>query len=225
MKKIIFRIFLLLLLVPTLLFFITLSSCGSGGAEEPLIKIGFDSTSSTGSESVLNAEVQVNLSASTTKNVTVDYEITGTATNSGTDFTLADGTLTIMAGATSGNITITDIIDDAMVEGDETVIITLLNPTNATLGANTEHTYTITDNDSAPSIEFNSTSSNGLESVLSVDVQVNLSASTGENVTVDYEVTGTATNSGGDSASDFTLANGTLTIWQAPLQAILPLPT
>ncbi|VAW27442.1 hypothetical protein MNBD_BACTEROID06-808, partial [hydrothermal vent metagenome] len=84
--------------------------------------------------------------------------VTGTATNSGgdsaADFTLANGTLTIMAGATVGTITITDIIDDTMVEGDETVIITLLNPTNATLGASTEHTYTITDNDSASGRAF-----------------------------------------------------------------------
>ena len=44
--------------------------------------------------------------------MTVDYAVTGTATGSGTDYTLANGTLTISAGATSGTITIAGIVDD-----------------------------------------------------------------------------------------------------------------
>ena len=34
--------------------------------------------------------------------------------------------------------------------------MTLSNPVSATLGTNTEHTYTISDNDAAPMIAFNS---------------------------------------------------------------------
>ena len=40
----------------------------------------------------------VDLSAASSQNVTVDYAVTGTATGSGTDYTLANGTLTISAG-------------------------------------------------------------------------------------------------------------------------------
>ncbi|SMN17126.1 Probable aggregation factor core protein MAFp3, isoform C [uncultured Candidatus Thioglobus sp.] len=79
----------------------------------------------------------------------MDYAVTGTATGSGTDYTLANGTLTLTAGATTGNITIASIIDDAFDEGNETVVVTLSNPNNATLGTNTAHTYTITDDDTA----------------------------------------------------------------------------
>ena len=68
------------------------------------------------------------------------------------------------------------------------------------------HTYTITDNDNAPVVDFNATSSNGAESVSSKALTVDLSAASGQNVTVDYAVTGTATGSG----TDYTLANGTL---------------
>ncbi|SHG16763.1 gliding motility-associated C-terminal domain-containing protein, partial [Arenibacter palladensis] len=39
------------------------------------------------------------------------------------------------------------IVDDLLDEPNETVVVTLSNPTNATLGANTVHTYTILDND------------------------------------------------------------------------------
>ena len=82
--------------------------------------------------------------------MTVDYAVTGTATGSGTDYTLANGTLTISAGSTTGLITIAGIIDDSLDEVDETVIVTLSNPSNATLGSDKVHTYTITDNDNAP---------------------------------------------------------------------------
>ena len=102
-----------------------------------------------------------------TQNVTVDYAVTGTATGSGTDYTLANGTLTISAGATSGTITIAGIVDDGLDEVNETVIVTLSNPSNATLGSDDAHTYTINDNDDAPVVDFNSTSSNGAESTSS----------------------------------------------------------
>ena len=170
--------------------------------------VDFNVTSSSGVESVSSAGLTVDLSAASNQNVTVDYAVTGTATGSGTDYTLANGTLTISAGATSGTITIAGIIDDTLDEANETVIVTLSNPSNATLGTDKVHTYTITDNDSAPAVDFNTTSSNGSESVSSKAITVDLSAASSQNVTVDYAVTGTATGSG----TDYTLANGTLTI-------------
>ncbi|MGY5351794.1 Calx-beta domain-containing protein [Wenyingzhuangia sp. IMCC45533] len=170
--------------------------------------VAFTSVSSNGAESVSSADVEVSLSAASGQTVTVDYAVTGTATGSGTDYTLANGTLTINAGDTTSDITISSIIDDALDETDETVILTLSNPSNASLGTNTVHTYTINDNDATPSVAFTSVSSNGAESVSSADVEVSLSAASGQTVTVDYAVTGTATGSG----TDYTLANGTLTI-------------
>ena len=119
--------------------------------------------------------------------------------------TLTDGTLTINAGETSSTITISNIVDDSIAEGSETVIVTLSNPSNATLGGDDTHTYTIIDNDK-PNIDFNTISSNGDESVSSADLTVDLSATYTENVSVDYVVTGTAAGSG----IDYTLADGTL---------------
>ena len=91
---------------------------------------------------------------------------------------------------------------------NETVIITLSNPSNADPGTILVHTYTITDNDNAPVVDFSGTSSSDAESVSSSALTVDLSAVSGQDVTVDYAVTGTATGSG----TDYTLANGTLTI-------------
>ena len=170
--------------------------------------VDFNTTSSSGAESVSSTDLTVDLSAASGQNVTVDYAVTGTATGSGTDYTLSNGTLTISAGATSGTITIGSIADDSIDEPNETVIVTLSSPNNATLGSDNVHTYTITDNDNAPVVDFNTTSSNGAESVASKALTVDLSAASSQNVTVDYAVTGTATGSG----TDYTLANGTLTI-------------
>ena len=107
--------------------------------------VDFNTTSSSGAESVSSTSMTVDLSAASGKDVTVDYAVTGTATGSGTDYTLANGTLTISAGATTANIDISGIIDDSIDEANETVIVTLSNPNNATLGSDKVFTYTITD--------------------------------------------------------------------------------
>ena len=106
------------------------------------------------------------------------------------------------------SIDISGIIDDSINEANETVIVTLSNPSNATLGSDSVHTYTITDNDNPPTVDFNTTSSSDAESVSSADLTVDLSAASGQSVTVNYAVTGTATGSG----TDYTLANGMATI-------------
>ena len=170
--------------------------------------VDFNTTSSSGLESVSSKDLTVDLSAASSKDVTVNFTVTGTASGSGTDYTLDNGNITIAAGTTSGTITISNILDDVLDEANETVIVTLSNPSNATLGSDDAHTYTITDNDNAPVVDFNTTTSNGAESTSSKAITVDLSAASGQNVTVDYAVTGTATGSG----TDYTLANGTLTI-------------
>ncbi len=109
--------------------------------------VDFNTTSSSGAESTSSAALLVDLSHASSSNVTVNYAVTGTATGGGTDYTLANGTLTITAGDTDETITIASIVDDALVEGNETVIVTLSGPSGATLGTDTVHTYTITDND------------------------------------------------------------------------------
>ena len=148
----------------------------------------------------------VYLSAAAGREVTVDYAVTGTAT-AGTDFTLANGTLTIPAGYTSGTILITNI-NSALVNEGKTIIVTLSSPSNASLGDDEVHTYTL--EEAIPNIGFDDVNYQPMvsESVSSKEIPVYLSAATGSDVTAAYAVTGTATGSG----TDFTLANGILTI-------------
>ena len=116
--------------------------------------------------------------------------------------------MTISAGATSGTISIAGIVNDSLDEENETVVLTLASPSNATLGSDSVHTYTIADNDDSPVVDFNTTSSSGAESTSSKAITVDLSAVSAKTATVNYAVTGTATGSG----TDYTLGSGTLTI-------------
>lgn len=104
--------------------------------------------SSFTSESSGTATLEVTLDATSLTNVTIDYSVTAGSATDGDDYTLADGTLTITAGDLSDNILVT-IVDDIVSEAAETITVTISNPMNATLGTNTTHALTITDNDAS----------------------------------------------------------------------------
>ncbi len=181
--------------------------------DDNLRKIYFTAASSSGTEATTPAVLTVSIDVAQidpTNPTTVDYSVTGgTATGGGTDYTLASGTATIAINAQTTTISIT-INDDAIYEASETIIVSLTNPTNGNLSSTNpiDYTYTITDNDPPPVIQFSSTSSSGAESVASVNFPVTLSFASSFTTTVAYTITGTATGAG----TDYTLASGTLTI-------------
>ncbi len=117
--------------------------------DDDIPNVEFIATSSNGLESVSSADLIVHTNIVSALTVTVDYTVTGTATGGGVDHTLADGTVTWTPGLMYQLISISGIVDDTILEANETVIITLSNPSNAVLGTNTVHTYTITNNDVA----------------------------------------------------------------------------
>ncbi|MFC1619122.1 Calx-beta domain-containing protein [Candidatus Neomarinimicrobiota bacterium] len=170
--------------------------------------VQFTEASSGNSEAVTPATVQLELDAISGKDITVNYSVSGTATGTGTDHNLASGTATINAGELTAELSIT-ITNDALDEYDETIIITLSSPTNASLGTTTTHTYTIVDEDATPAIDFSTGSSSGSEATTPATIEVRLAAAAGRDASVDYAVTGGTATSGG---VDFTLASGTATI-------------
>jgi len=109
--------------------------------------VGFASPTSSAAESAGTVNLLVSLSAPATASVSVDYAVTGgTATGGGTDYTLANGTLNFAAGESVKAIAI-GITDDSDIDANETVIVTLSNPTGLQPGSLSAHTLTITDND------------------------------------------------------------------------------
>jgi len=107
--------------------------------------VRFVAGSSSGSESVTNVTIAVELSNTSTQTVRVDYQTSGGTASVGSDYVSSSGTLTFTAGQTSKNMVLA-VADDEEDENDETVILQLSNAQNADLGTST-HTYTITDND------------------------------------------------------------------------------
>ena len=114
-------------------------------ATVPGATVTFTSAGQSGSEGVGTMSITVQLSQTVGNTVTVPFTVTGNASG-GTDYTITNSPVTIPSGQTETTIDIT-VVNDTDVEGDETVIVTMGTPTNATQGATTQHTATITDND------------------------------------------------------------------------------
>lgn len=81
--------------------------------------------------------------------VTVLLDLNRSTATLGTDFTYSpvQQVLTIPAGVSQQTLTI-NVLDDAITEGPETVVLRLSGPVNTTVGADTLFTLTILDNDS-----------------------------------------------------------------------------
>jgi uncharacterized repeat protein (TIGR03806 family) len=175
--------------------------------DDTVPSIAFLSASSSGSEASSPANLTVALSSSTVSTATVNYAVTGgTASGSGTDYTLNSGTLTFVSGGPLSQTIPITIVNDTLPEPAETIVVTLSAPSNAILGTNASHTFTINDDDSPPTVAFAAASSSGNESITAVNLPVNLSFASSQTVSVDYAVTG-----GTASAADYSLAAGPLT--------------
>jgi len=85
---------------------------------------------------------------STAEALTVFYTLGGTASN-GTDYNTLSGSVTFAAGSSTAVVTVNPI-DDAVVDGSETVTLTLASGGNYTLGATQSGTVTIADNEVLP---------------------------------------------------------------------------
>jgi hypothetical protein len=80
-----------------------------------------------------------------TNPLTVNYTISGTATN-GTDYSALSGSVTIPAGKSSAPVMVLPE-DDATVESDETVVLTISGSSEYSIGSPSEATVTIDDDD------------------------------------------------------------------------------
>ena len=139
--------------------------------------------------------------------VRVDYSVgTGTATANSDYVAPSSGTLIFPAGTTSAAISVA-ILEDSLKEGNETVPFSLSNPQNALLASPYTTTLYILDDDSPPTVQFESASFVASESAGQATITVTLSAPAGQTVTVDY-TTGDGSAVEGD---DYTQQNGTLT--------------
>ena len=166
---------------------------------QPLPRVGFTMEAMSGPES---APGSLTLTLSTISAVSIDvaFTLAGTATEA--DLALRSGTITIPAGQLSVPLVL-GVVQDAIDEDDETVIVTIVSATNAIVGAIPQLTYTIIDDDAPPSVAFASNSSSVAENGV-VGGTIVLSAPSSRMVTVQCVVLG-GTAGTADFASDPTV--------------------
>ncbi|QDU72836.1 Calx-beta domain-containing protein [Mucisphaera calidilacus] len=145
----------------------------------------------------------VTRTGSTVGDVEVLIRVTGTARN-GTDYTTIERTITIPDGDASVTIDVTPD-DDALVEGDETVTVTVLRSNAYNLGDNTDATVTIADNEPVVTIAANDAAAD--EDGGTGQFTVTRTGDNTDAVVVNVRMTGTARN-----GTDYTTVNRTVTI-------------
>ena len=147
----------------------------------------------------------VTLSRESTEPVTVAFATGGGTATGGVDYTEQSGTLTFATKTTSQTITVI-LAADALDEADETVFVTLSNPTNATL-ARAQATGLIHDDDGAPSISIDDVSlAEGDAGASNAVFTVSLTPASGLPVSVNYETA----NASAAAPTDYTITSGTL---------------
>jgi hypothetical protein len=170
--------------------------------------VQFASASSSAAEGSL-APITITLSAASTQTVSVHVTTSGGTAVSGTDYQPLMGTVYFSPGVTSQTVTVHTLDDNKTGEtSPETVGLTLMSPSGATLGAQSSTTLNITEDDDGPWVQFAAASYSATEGQQGpATITVTLSPSSTGTVTVQY-----ATSDGsGHAGTDYTATSGTLT--------------
>ncbi|HMP83803.1 MAG TPA: Calx-beta domain-containing protein, partial [Verrucomicrobiota bacterium] len=126
--------------------------------------------------------------------ITVQYQVIG-GTASSADYTLPPGTLSFEPGEWGKSIPL-PIVNDTLAEADETIRVTLFNPTSAAHDAIQIMTYTILDDD-VSSVSVAATSPNASETgPVPGNFRVTRVGGTNLALTVNFQITGTASAPG-----------------------------
>ena len=170
-----------------------------------------------------NGQFTVSLTQASATNTVVSYALTGSTATPTTDYTALTGSVTILAGNLSAVIDVTGIVDDSLVEAEETVIVTLtgvsgdpqigLDPDAADLTA----TVTIADNDSATA-SIAATDATAHETPINNgQFTVSLTQASATNTVVSYALTGSTAT----PTTDYTALTGSVTILAGNLSAVI----
>jgi hypothetical protein len=172
---------------------------------DPIPSLSIDDASiSEGNSGTKNLNFTVRLSTASGRNVTVQYATASGTATAGADYQPRSGTLSLTAGATTATISV-PLVGDTAPELDETLLVTLTSPTNATLAEN-QATGTILDDDnlSIGDVALVEGHSGLSHAVFSVALAIPLA----QEVRLDYAtVNGTAS-----AGTDYLSTNGTLVL-------------
>jgi hypothetical protein len=154
-------------------------------------ELAFDPASYSVVEDAGSVDITVVRTAGTIGTVSVDYSGIAQTATAGADYTDVNGTLVFENGEDSHSFTV-KVIQDTDIEGDETVLLMLSNPTGgAVLGANSQAQLTILDDETGADIELD------IDGIADMPLDIWL---------MDYTLT--VTNHGPDIATGVEVAGG-----------------
>ena len=165
------------------------------------------------------ARFAVRLSPASEQTVTVSYRTVGGTAAAGQDFDAASGTLTFAPGNTRQSIAV-PTRDDALDEPDETFLVTLSNPSGATLEDGSATGTIIDDDVPVPPPTLSIADATVVEGE-TARFAVGLSRASEQTVTVSYRTAGGTAAAG----RDFDAASGTLTFGPRTTQQVIAVPT
>ncbi|MDY6986881.1 MAG: Calx-beta domain-containing protein [Thermodesulfobacteriota bacterium] len=161
-----------------------------------------------------NGKFRVTLTQSVAYDVVVSYTVVGTAT-AGSDYLALPGNVTVLAGSFTAEISV-PVIDDADVEGTETVEVTLTGTDNDAVSvgsANDTATVDIGDNESA-TVSISKVTDGSEAGPTNGRFRVTLSQTAEHDVTVSYTVSGSAT-----PGVDYSALSGNVIVIAGPITA------
>ena len=165
------------------------------------------------------ADFVVTLDQASGQIVTVSYETTNGSARMGEDYNAASGSLTFTAGETEKTISV-PTRDDALDEPDETFLVTLSNPSGATLEDGSATGTIIDDDVPVPPPTLSIADATVVEGE-TARFAVRLGPASEQTVTVSYRTAGGTAAAG----RDFDAASGTLTFGPRTTQQVIAVPT
>ncbi|WP_233215462.1 beta strand repeat-containing protein [Rhodopirellula bahusiensis] len=185
-------------------------------SDDDTAEVTIAATTASASEPSTDGQFTVALSKASDTDTVISYTVTGDA-NTGTignnDYTPLSGTVTILAGDTTATIDV-EVLDDSVVEGSESVIVTLdaitAGDADISVGAANSDTVTISDDDTAE-VTIAATTASASEPSTDGQFTVALSKASDTDTVISYTVTGDA-NTGTIGNNDYTPLSGTVTI-------------
>jgi len=183
--------------------------------DDPAPSVSFSSVTASSLENTGTTTLQAVLSAPSGKPIAFSVASSGTAT-AGADYQVQATPFAIAPGQTLVGVPV-NVLDDALDEDDETVVLTFTNLVNVTPGAVASQAVTIVDEDPTPSLSFNPAENDGFAlegsggGSFDWTYHVILTAISGRAVSVDLAVGGTANSVDGSvsPAPAITLPAGT----------------
>jgi subtilisin-like proprotein convertase family protein len=191
--------------------------CTAANTTLPVLSIN-DASASEGNLGTNGVTFTVTLAPASSQTVTVNFATSNGTATAGSDYTSTSGTLTFAPGDTSKPINV-PAVGDTTVEPNETFTVNLTTPVNATIG-DSQGTGTIINDDSPRLAVTDTTVFEGNSGSTNATVNVSLTPSASQTVTVSYATSnGTAT-----SGSDYASTSGTLTFTAGQTSKTINIP-